>query len=89
MKAAPTPEQVELIFTSLIDGRCTRDEADRWAAQWFRTEREPMPEYIWEALGKLFGCDLRDGPGEPYLHSDEQILDWLETFRRDRQAYEN
>lgn len=70
----------------LIDGEISRDEADQWASQWFVNEHEPMPDYIWEALGRLFGCNLRHGPTEPYLHSDEQLEDWLGTFRVERKA---
>ena len=86
---APTPEEVERIFTRLLDGSCSRDDADRWAAQWFgKDHAPPMPQYIWKALGVLYGCDLRSGPDEPYLHDHDQIAGWLETFRTERQEHE-
>ena len=36
-----------------------------------------MDAPVWKALTRLYGCDLRPGRGEAYLHSDEQIREWL------------
>lgn len=44
-------------------------------------EYAEVDETIWWALGMLSGIDLRDGPDEPYLHDDEQVLGWLTEFR--------
>ena len=88
MKAAPTPNEVEDVFQKLIRGSLTRDQADRWAAQWYGKESAPMPSFIWDALGQLHGCDLREGPEEPYLHSEEQIKDWLLAFQKNRRSSE-
>ena len=72
--AAATIEQFEL----LLAGRVSRDAADRWAAQWVASADPPrMDSAIWKALTRLFGCDLKQGPGGLYLHSDDQIRDWM------------
>lgn len=36
-----------------------------------------MDAAIWKALTRMYGCDLRHGPGAAYLHSDEQIREWM------------
>lgn len=89
MRRAPTPDEVDQIFVQLLEGICSRDEADRWAGQWFGKDHTPMPDYVWTALGHLYGCDMRSGPGEPYLHDDEQIAGWFETFRKERRRHES
>lgn len=89
MKTAPTPDEVEEVYLRLLEGDISRDEAERWAAQWVASEHELLPDYIWEALDRLYGCDLRQGPDQPYLHSEEQLGEWLEIFRRQRHAPSN
>ena len=81
---APSAREVETTFVELLSGRCTRDEADRWAGMWVNAPKAPqMHPAIWEALMALAGCNLTHGPGEGYLHSDKQISEWLEKLRRD------
>lgn len=80
---APSRWEVEEQFTSLLDGSRSRDDVDRWAAQWVAADHaEVEDEHVWWALTLLCGIDLRHGPGEPYLHDDEQVAGWLDEFRR-------
>ncbi|MEV6852103.1 hypothetical protein [Actinoplanes sp. NPDC051411] len=64
-------------------GTRTRDEADRWAAQWHGSEADHLitDEVTWWALGHLHGIDLPDLDGR-LLHDDEQVEQCLEEFRR-------
>ncbi|GGM26518.1 hypothetical protein GCM10011608_09090 [Micromonospora sonchi] len=85
MIGQPTPPSradVEARFTAILDGSQSRDEVDRWATQVMQSlEYAEVDETIWWALGMLSGIDLRHGPGEPYLHDDEQVRGWLAEFR--------
>ncbi|MBV9787198.1 MAG: hypothetical protein JOZ51_03425 [Chloroflexi bacterium] len=78
----PTNAQVEQAFLDLLSGRRSRDEIDRWAAQWAAADDPPdMDDAVWEALGMLFGCDMPDLDGT-YLLDDRQIQQWYDEFRR-------
>lgn len=78
----PSRADVEVRFTAILNGGQSRDEVDRWATRAMQTlEYAEVDETIWWALGMLSGIDLRDGPDEPYLHDDEQVLGWLIEFR--------
>jgi hypothetical protein len=79
--AAPTRAEVEVKFLGLIDRSISRDEADRWAAQWVATDAAVEDGAVWWALGLLYGIDLQHGPNGPYLHDEAQISGWLEEFR--------
>lgn len=82
----PTRHDVEGKFAELIAGEVSRHEVDRWAAQWVAAEHSDVDDgVVWCALTKLCGIDLTHGRGEPYLHDDEQLIDWLREFR-DRAA---
>ena len=79
----PSRSEVERVFLRLLQGEMTREDADVWASKWVAADQPPeMHRAIWEALKVVDGCDLRDGPGGDYLHSDTQIAEWLETFRQ-------
>ncbi|MFG3255421.1 hypothetical protein [Streptomyces sp. NPDC048172] len=86
----PDLDRVESCFVALLEGRISRDAADRWAAYWagkdVHDDGSPVEwdEPTWWALGLLHGIDLRPGPGEPYLHDDEQLRGWLDALRRRR-----
>ncbi|MCP2349287.1 hypothetical protein [Nonomuraea roseoviolacea] len=75
----PTRADVEAQFVALLNGSSTRDEVDRWAAQWDGADIDD--DLVWWALDKLHGVDMAHGPGGPYLHDDEQIASWLALFR--------
>ena len=82
MIEAPSADEVENKISSLLTGKISRDEADRWAAQWVAATSCPdMHPAIWKALGRVHGCDLTHGPGLDYLHSNDQIAEWLQDFR--------
>ncbi|MFI6818736.1 hypothetical protein ACIBG7_40505 [Nonomuraea sp. NPDC050328] len=82
MTTAPTQADIEAQFTGLLDGTITREDANRWAARWVNADKPGVDdELVWWGLMHLYGIDLRPGPGEPYLSSDEQIAEWLEEFR--------
>jgi hypothetical protein len=78
---APTEQEIRLKFSDLIAGRCTREEADRWAGQWVYTNDPPrMPEHSWNALLRFAGCDSTHGSPGDYKHSEEQFQEWLVEF---------
>ena len=82
-KGAPSRSEVEEQFESLLAGSRSRDEVDRWAAQWVAADdSEVEDEHVWWALTLLCGIELRHGPGASYLHDDEQVAEWLQGFRR-------
>ncbi|MFI7641593.1 hypothetical protein [Nonomuraea sp. NPDC049400] len=82
MPAAPSHAEIEAQFTGILNGTITRDQADRWAAQWVTADNPDVDdELVWQALTYLFGIDLRDGPDEQYLHDDEDIAERLAEFR--------
>lgn len=68
------------IFMSVLEGKMTREEADRWAFSMIKREEvgelafEPPSdkEIIWDSLMYLYGIDSMDEPGQ-YLHTDEDI----------------
>ncbi|MGW6704524.1 hypothetical protein ACWGDE_06495 [Streptomyces sp. NPDC054956] len=80
----PDLDEIEAWFAAVVEGRTSRDAADRWAGQWAADDTLDWDELSWWALSLLHGIDLRPGPGEPYLHDDEQVRGWLEALRRRR-----
>jgi len=50
-----------------------------WAMAWVAAEGDHgvRDGAVWKALRLLGGIDLRHGPGEAYLHSPEQVAEWL------------
>ncbi|MQS14368.1 hypothetical protein F7Q99_19390 [Streptomyces kaniharaensis] len=82
----PTLAEIEERFVALLDGRSSRDEADRWAARWAFDDDLTWTEPEWWALGLLAGIDLRHGPGADYLHDDAQVRAWLHELRARRAA---
>lgn len=70
------------MLSALVDGRISRDDADRWAMTWVNAADPPeMPATIWKALLRMAGCDLRHGPGQEYLHSEKQLKEWLRELK--------
>ncbi|MFJ1754789.1 hypothetical protein [Kitasatospora sp. NPDC088134] len=78
----PDAAEIEGWLLAVAEGRADRDAADRWAARWVGDDALRWSERESWALMKLFGIDLRPGPGEPYLHSAEQVREWVAEFRR-------
>lgn len=78
----PSRDQVAEKFAALVEGAESREEVDRWAAQWVAAvDAGVEDEAIWWGLGQLCGVDARHGPDAPYLHTTEQIAEWLAEFR--------
>ncbi|KIQ65509.1 hypothetical protein TR51_16710 [Kitasatospora griseola] len=75
-EAQPGPAEIAGWLVAVAEGRVDRDAADRWAARWVLDDTLRWDEVSWWALGLLHGIDLRSGPGEPYLHDDEQVGEW-------------
>ncbi|MFI0355300.1 hypothetical protein [Actinomadura sp. 9N407] len=80
----PTLDEIEARFVALVEGRVTRDEADRWAAPLVADDRLGWDDLSWWALNLLHGIDLPTDKGDGYLHSDEQIAAWLAELRKRR-----
>ena len=79
----PSRGEVEDKFQAVLAGSATRDEVDRWAAHWVAAVDAGIEDdAVWWGLCMLAGIDLRHGQDQPYLHDDEQIIEWLEDFRR-------
>lgn len=75
-----TRGDIEQVFSSLINGDITREEADRWAHERMQAfdsdslvfEPSKDEEFLWEAIQYLYGIDSRVSPDE-YMHSIEEI----------------
>jgi hypothetical protein len=85
--ASAHAEEIDKWFSAVLAGTRTRDEADRWAAQWHGSPAGYLvtDEVTWWALGLLHGIDLPDLDGR-FLHNDEQVERRLEEFRHRCQA---
>ncbi|MBW5248068.1 hypothetical protein JGS39_03340 [Streptomyces sp. P01-B04] len=80
----PTVDEVENRLASLIEGRLTRDEADRWASRWVADDRLAWDDISWWALNLLCGIDLPADESGGYLHDDGQVRGWLAELRKRR-----
>jgi hypothetical protein len=79
----PDRDEIEAWFTAVLAGTCTRDETDRWAAQWCTGAAGSAAgdEVVRWALDLLHGIDLPAGPDGDFLHDDDQVRQWLDDFR--------
>lgn len=80
----PGLDEIEQCFIAVLDGRMSRDEADRWAWRWVSDDGLAWDDVAWWALSLLHGIDLRNGPNEDFLLDDEQVRRELEELRRRR-----
>lgn len=80
----PDLDEIEEWLAGVVEGRVSRDAADRWAGRWYTDDSFEGDELSSWALRLLYGIDLRTGPEEPYLFDDEQVQGWLDEFRRRR-----
>ncbi len=80
----PDLDAVEACLSGVVEGRVSRDAADRWAGRWYTDDGLEWDGVSLWALGLLYGIDLRPGPEQPYLHDDAQVRGWLEELRRRR-----
>jgi hypothetical protein len=82
---------VKKVFVDLLDGRITRDAADRWAysvkcASDSRVLIYLPPEdenRIWDGIMFLYGVDLLGEHGN-YLHNEEEIRDAMQEMLNDK-----
>ena len=73
-------ETVRRVFCDVVDGRMTREAADRWAfgvIQQFEAGSltfSPViaTDRIWEGVMYLYGIDSMEAPGQ-YLHTEKDI----------------
>jgi hypothetical protein len=80
----PDLDDVEEILVAVVEGRLSRDDADRWATRWVVDDTLRWDELTWWTLNLLCGIDLRHGPDGPYLHDDAQLHEWLLELSRRR-----
>jgi len=70
------------MFEAVLEGSTTRDEVDRWAAQWVAAvDAGVEDDAVGWGLRKLAGIDLRHGEDMPYLYDEDQIAGWLDDFK--------
>ncbi|MFE1319784.1 hypothetical protein [Kitasatospora phosalacinea] len=79
-------DEIERRLAAVADGGADRDAVDRWACRQLLADGREWDETSRWALELLAGIDLRHGPGEPYLHDEEQVGEWLAEYRRRRRA---
>lgn len=73
-------DTVRRVFSDVLEGRITREAADRWAYGVMQQSElgsltfSPQTEKdrIWDGVMYLYGIDNTVAPGQ-YLHSDEDI----------------
>ncbi|MET7369469.1 hypothetical protein ABZS61_27135 [Streptomyces sp. NPDC005566] len=80
----PDLDEIEAWFSGVVEGRVSRDAADRWAGRWYTDDSLEWDALSLWALRLLYGIDLRLGPGEPYLADDERVAGWHTELRRRR-----
>jgi hypothetical protein len=81
-----TISDIKETFTQLINGKISREEADRWAYKRMQAfdsgslefESKSDEKFLWSAIQYLYGIDTMISPGE-YMHSIEEIK---KTFER-------
>jgi len=73
-------ETVRRVFCDVLDGRMTREAADRWAYGVVQQSEAGSVTFspvnakdrIWEGVMYLYGIDTMEAPGQ-YLHTEEDI----------------
>jgi len=71
---------VRRVFEDVLDGRISREQADRWAYAVVQEEETGVVKYapprarerIWAGVMYLYGIDAMKAPNA-YLHSDDDI----------------
>ncbi|GAA1287784.1 hypothetical protein Psi02_70300 [Planotetraspora silvatica] len=84
MTEQPDLDEIEERFVAILEGRLSRDEADRWAMRWVADGDLAWEALEWWALNLLAGIDLPAGPAGDYLHDDEQVRAWLQELQQRR-----
>jgi hypothetical protein len=73
-------ETARRVFRDVLDGRMTREAADRWAYGVVQQSEAGSLTYspvtakdrIWKGVMYLYGIDTMEAPGQ-YLHTEEDI----------------
>jgi hypothetical protein len=73
-------ETVRRVFCDVLDGRMTREAADRWAYGVVQESEAGSVTFspvtakdrIWESVMYLYGIDSMEAPGQ-YLHTENDI----------------
>jgi hypothetical protein len=73
---------VHRVFEDVLNGRISREQADRWAHAVVQEEETGVVTYspayerdrIWTGVMYLYGIDAKKAPNA-YLHSDDDIRD--------------
>jgi hypothetical protein len=80
-KSAPTRGEVEERLLDLLEGRASRENVAKWAAQWVRMENPPIDDAsVWKALTQLSGADMIS-TDRPYLYDENDFHSWLRELR--------
>ena len=77
-------QAVHRVFEDVLNGRMSREQADRWAYAVVKEEETGIVEYtpprarerIWAGVMYLYGIDAMKAPNA-YLHSDDDIREAL------------
>src|ERR1700751_1982110 len=77
-------EAVSRVFDDVLNGRMSREQADRWAYAVVQEEETGVVKYspprergrIWAGVMYLYGIDAMKAPNA-YLHSDDDIREAL------------
>lgn len=81
-------EAVRAVFINVLEGKMTREEADRWAFSIVTMAESkkhlvfiPLQDQkkIWDGVMYLYGIDLMEKPGV-YLHTQEDIQSAFEKI---------
>ena len=75
-----TLKEVKKVFVDVLNGRMTREEADRWAYAVVHASEsgnlvfspKEDKKRIWDGIMYLYGIDMMENPNE-YLHTEEDI----------------
>ncbi|MFF0559748.1 hypothetical protein [Streptomyces sp. NPDC004266] len=80
----PTLDEIEECLAAPVEGRPTRDEADRRAARWMAGDGPDRDDASWWALGLLHGIDLPGDGSGACLHDGGQLRARLTELSRRR-----
>lgn len=78
------------VFGDVLDGRMTRESADRWAYGLLQQFEAGSLTYspaadekrIWDGIMYIYGIDIMESPGK-YLHSNENIRKAMDYMLND------
>jgi hypothetical protein len=73
---------VAAIYQRLLAHEMTLEEADEWARPYIMGDYDdtPVEAAVWQAIVHLSAIDTRHSADGPYLHTDDQIREWLDDL---------